>query len=178
MALIPLYHVIADEVPVSSAASIMMGSFVKLSGTATAPVIIQATGVASEIAYGVAGDTKNTSTPGIPSTNPAHIGVDGTEVKFTNRVSDPYDETRASGKITVYHSGGKFATDQYDTTLTYAPGEPLYVGAAGKLQNVNAGSGQIVGRVVSEGAYMSGVPGIDINGDISLGDYLIFKLVI
>ena len=84
----------------------------------------------------------------------------------------------ASAMMTVYHSNGKFATDQYDTTGTYVPGAALYVGASGKLQTTDAGSAQIVGRVVSEGDYPSGVPGTDVNGDISLGDYLVFKLIV
>lgn len=174
MALIPLFHIVADELPVNSSATIAMGSFVKLNTTGE---VVQATGAASEYAYGISGDNKGT-TASLPTTNGALIGLQTSKEAFVNRVSDPTDETKASAKITVYHSGGKFASDQYDEDLTYTPGEALYVGASGKLQNTDAGSGQVVARVVSEGAYMSGVPGVDTNGDISLGDYLVFKLVI
>lgn len=174
MALIPLFHVVADEIAVDSSADITMGSMVKLDATSGA--VVQATGAASEYSFGIAGDTKS-NTPGMPSTNGALIGNQSTKSKFVNRVTDGLsDETKASAKITVYHSGGKFATDQYDTTATYTPGAALYVGANGKLQPTSAGSSQIVGRVVEEGPYGSGVPGTDINGDISLGDYLVFKL--
>lgn len=176
MALIPRFHVVADELPVDASAEIIMGSFVKLD---TDGEIVQATGAASEYAFGVAGDTKSASTSGMPSTNSAVIGAAGSSQSFVNRVSDGLsDETKASALITVYHSGGKFATDQYDTTGTYVPGAALYVGADGKLQTSDAGSGQIVARVVSEGAYPSGVPGVDVDGDITLGDYLVFKMVI
>lgn len=176
MALIPRYHVVADYLPVNSAAEILMGSFVKLDADG---YVVQATGAASEYAFGVAGDTKSASTASIPSTNDAVLGAGGTSQAFVNRVSDGLtDETKASAQITVYHSGGKFATDQYDTTGTYVPGSALYVGASGQLQTADAGSGQIVARVVSEGAYPSGVPGTDVDGDITLGDYLVFKLVI
>ena len=57
-------------------------------------------------------------------------------------------------------------------------GTYMYVGASGKLQTSDAGSGQIVARTISEGPYPSGVPGTDVNGDITLGDYLVFKMVI
>jgi len=175
MALIPLFHVVADEIDVDSSAEIIMGSMVKLDGTSGA--VVQATGAASEYSFGIAGDTKSSSTSGMPSTNGALVGNQTTKQSFVNRVSDGLtDETKASAKMTIYHSGGKFATDQYDTTASYAPGAALYVGAAGILQPTSAGSSQIVGRVIEEGPYGSGVPGTDINGDISLGDYLVFKL--
>ena len=176
MALIPRFHVVADELPVRSDAEIIMGSFVKLN---TDGEVVQATGAASEYAYGVAGDTKSPNTSGMPTTNQAVLGASGTSQSFVNRATDGLtDETKASAKMTIYHSGGKFATDQYDAAGTYVPGAALYIGANGKLQTSDAGSGQIVARVVSEGPYPSGVPGVDVNGDITLGDYLVFKLVI
>jgi hypothetical protein len=176
MALIPRYHVVADYLPVLSTAEIIMGSFVKFDADG---FIVQATGAAQEYAYGIAGDTKSSSTSGMPSTNDAILGAGGVSQSFVNRVSDGLtDETKASAKMTVYHSGGKFATDQYDTTGSYVPGAALYVGANGKLQTSDAGSGQIVARTVSEGPFPSGVPGIDTDGDITLGDYLVFKMVI
>jgi len=174
MALIPRFHVVADELPVNADTEIIMGAFVKLN---TDGEVVVATGAVSEYAFGIAGDTKSADTSGIPSTNDAVLGAAGTSQAFVNRVSDGLtDETKASAKMTIYHSGGKFATDQYDTDGTYVPGAALYVGALGKLQTSDAGSGQIVGRVISEGAYASGVPGVDTDGDITLGDYLIFKL--
>jgi hypothetical protein len=176
MALIPLYHVVADSIDVDSSAEIIMGSMVKIDNDGE---VVQATGAPGEYSFGIAGDTKSASVSGMPSTNGALIGNQTTKSSFVNRVSDGLtDETKASAKMTIYHSGGKFATDQYDKTANYTPGAPLYPGANGKLQPTSAGSGQIVGYVVSEGAYQSGVPGTDINGDISLGDYLVFKLVV
>ena len=172
MALVPRYHVVADELPIYSGANVTMGSVVTLDSEGR---VVQAT--PSDDALGLAGDTKDQSTPGIPSTNPAHLGVGGEEIKFTNRVSDPIDETRASAEMTVYHSGGKFATDQYDMTQSYTPMDDLYFDASGQITNVNTGSG-IIGKVITEGEFMSGVPGTDINGDISLGDFLTFKLTV
>lgn len=174
MALIPLFHVIADEFGIDSNAEVIMGEFVKFD-SATG-LLVKATGAVSERAIGLAGDTKSSSTSGMPTLNGALIGMQTTKSTFVNRVSDGLtDETKASAKMTVYHSGGKFATNMYDTTDSFLPGAPLYIGTSG-LQSTDGGSGQIVGYVVSEGAYPSGVPGTDVNGDISLGDYLVFIL--
>jgi len=173
MALIPLQHVIADELGVDSSAEILMGSFVKID---TDGELVQATGAGSENAIGIAGDTKSTSTSSLPTTNGAIIGSSNVSTSFVNRVSDAFDETKASAMMTVYYAGGRFATDQYDSAASYTPGGALYVGAAGKLQPTDAGSGQVVGRVVSVGEFPSGVPGTDVNGDISLGEYLTFIL--
>jgi len=174
MALIPLFHVVADHFPTASD-EILMGSFVKFDSSGA---VVNADGTASEYAVGVAGDTQSDSTASLPTTNGALIGNQTTKSAFVNRVSDSYDETKASARMTVYHSGGKFATDQYDTTASYTPGAALYVGADGKLQPTSAGSSQIVGRVVTEGDFPSGVPGIDVDGDITLGDYLTFILTV
>jgi hypothetical protein len=175
MALIPLFHVVADEFPVSSD-EMIMGSFVKFD---TSGNVTNADGTASEWAIGIAGDTKSDSVSGIPSTNGAIIGNKTTKEAFVNRVSDGLtDETKASQLMTVYHSGGKFATDQYDATASYVPGDALYVGADGALQPTSAGSSQIVGRVVKEGDFPSGVPGVDVDGDITLGEYLTFILLV
>jgi hypothetical protein len=172
MALVELYHVVADIYPVDSAASITEGNVVMQNPSGN---IVLATSASGTIALGIAGDNKlNTGTSS---------GLPGAKPYWQNRVSDPmFDETAASGKITVYHSGGKFATDQYDTTiLDYAIGDALYSTAAGKLSNdpVGGGNAQVIGYLVGlPGPYMSGVPGTDINGDMSLGNYLVFKLII
>jgi hypothetical protein len=132
----------------------------------------------STFIYGVAGDTKTAlSTAGIPSTNDSVIGASNNTKGFVNRVSDPYDESQASGMMTVYHAGGKFATDQYNTALTYVPGEPLYVDANGLYSNAVSASGVIVGYVLTEGEYPTGVPGITIDQDTSFGTFLTFKMV-
>jgi len=172
MALIPLYHVVADYIDVDANETITMGQWVKMAADGELELVDNA----ADDVYGIAGDTKSDSTPGIPSTNPATIGASNVDTKFTNRVSDPYDETKASGKMTVYHSGGKFATDQFEAD-SFAPADKLYVSANGKLTTTSGGGPQ-VGVVVSFGDYPSGVPGIDVNGDITLGEYLVFKMVL
>jgi hypothetical protein len=169
MALIEKYHVIADHYPVATGETIIEGMFGKLNSSGE---VVLATGAASEVAIGVCGDTKSTSTSGLPTTNASSMG------SFVNRVSDNFDETRASGRMTVYHSGGVFATNQYEA-LTFAVNEALYVSSNGKLKNTASTSGQIVGYVTkAPAAYDSGVPGTDINGSLTLGNYMEFKLVV
>lgn len=175
MALIEKWFVIADHYPVATGQEIIEGMMVKLDATGA---IVLADGGASEVCLGVAADTKSTSTSGLPSTNPAYIGAPANSQQLVNRVSDFYDETKASGRMTVYHDGGVFASNQYETG-SYAVNDALYVSANGKLTNVASASAQIVGRVVKvPGPYDSGVPGIDINGSISLGSYLEYNQVI
>jgi len=175
MALVEIYHVVADFYPVNSAADIVEGMFVQLNSSGEAAL---ATGGASTKTLGIAGDTKS-SAPGLPKVG---AGISGGSDSFVNRVSDPFvDETSASGKMTVYHSGGKFATDQYDDGVSYTVGADLFVGSDGKLTTTSSANSQVVATVVEvPGPYPSGVPGTSsgLNGDLSLGTYLVFKLVI
>jgi hypothetical protein len=111
------------------------------------------------------------------------MGAWGDAARFTqNRVADNYNETLASGKMTVYHSGGEFWTDMYETenynantaVTSYVPGRVLYTslassgaGIAGDVEDDNGGrfttengSGFIV-AVCLQGPlnYPNGVPG-------------------
>ena len=125
-----------------------------------------------EVVIGVAGDTKSTSVSGLPTTNASSMGA------FVNRVSDTFDETKASGRMTVYQNGGVFATNEYEATGIVV-NSPLYVSTNGKLTITPSLSAQIVAYcTVAPGPYESGVPGTDINGSMSLGNYLEFKMVI
>lgn len=174
MALIEEFHVVADHYPVdSSVTDLIEGMFVMLNSSGNA---IKATGAANTRALGVSGDTKSTSISGLPSTNNSSQGA------FVNRVSDSFDETKASGRITVYHSGGKFASNQYETAPVQAyalggVGQLLYVSANAKLTSDASANAQIVATLTAlPGPFASGVPGIDINGSITLGNYIEFKL--
>jgi len=179
MALIPLYFVVADHIAVEPGQEIIEGDFVKLNNDGE--VVICDT--AGELPYGVAGDTKSTSVSGLPSINDATIeaGDDGVEPQtkpFVNRVSDSFDETKASGRITVYHSGGKFATDQIGT-IVGNPGHVLYVNVSGKLTTTSAGAANIIAIMTKAPAdWPSGVPGTDVHGSMSLGTYMEYKLLI
>lgn len=175
MALIEKWFVIADHYGVAAGEEIVEGMMIKLDPTGA---IVLATGAASEVCLGVAADTKSTSTAGLPSTNPAYIGAPANSQQLVNRVSDMFDETKASGRMTVYHNGGVFASNMYEQAV-YNINDPLYVSANGKLTSVASASAQVVGRVVKvPGPYASGVPGMDVDGSISLGNYLEYNQVI
>lgn len=176
MALIEKFHIVADHYPVASGSEIIEGMFVKLNASGE---VVLADGSSGETALGVAGDTKSTSVSGLPTTNDSSQGA------FVNRVSDTFDETKASGRMTVYHSGGAFASNQYETedsgmsAITYAVNDSLYVSAAGKLTQEASASLQVVALLTKvPGPFDSGVPGIDINGSLTLGDYMEWKLLI
>lgn len=99
-----------------------------------------------------------------------------------NRVENYFDETAASGKMTVYTGSGRFATDQFVTGASYVPGEKLYSNGSGKFTRTDPGSGRVVGYVL-EVAHEepSGVPGADspaVSGSMSLGTYLTVQLSI
>ena len=101
-----------------------------------------------------------------------------------NRVSDMFDETLSSGKVTVYFGGGEFFTDQFETVnggspIDYNPGDDLFLSANGILTNVGTtGTNARVGLLVENPkAYPSGVPGTDTaDGSLSLGTYLHFVM--
>ena len=155
MALIPKYHVIA-AVHDRSTDVIIQGMFVYQD--ATTGQVKRADETTLDV-LGVAGDSKSLS---------PDSGMPGAYEGWQNRASDSFDETKASRKMTVYESGGEFATDQFEADVETADiGDPLYVSHAGKLMATPAA--QIVARLTrAAGAYPSGVPGTDINGDMAL----------
>ena len=154
MALIPKYHVIA-AVHDRSTDVIIQGMFVYLDPTTG--TVKRADNNTTEV-LGVAGDSKSLS---------PDSGMPGAYEGWQNRASDSFDETKASRKMTVYESGGEFATDQFEADVETADiGDPLYVSHAGKLTNTGT---TVVARLTrAAGAYPSGVPGTDINGDMAL----------
>ena len=195
MALIEEYHLVADMYPIhaapSAAEEIIEGMFVALESDGTA---VTADG-AVDWAIGVAGDSSENSTGHTQWT--ADMTIRGT-ADFTdpnnpdfvashrataNRVSDFFDETLASGKITVYTGGGRFSTDQYVASeeSDFDPSDKLYVGTGanvGLLTVTASTQKQVVGICVkAPSAYPSGVPGTDVEGSMSLGTYLSFQLV-
>jgi hypothetical protein len=104
--------------------------------------------------------------------------------RFTSvRVSDFYNETLASGKMSVYTGSGRFGTDQYvlADSWTGKQGAPVYSNASG-LFTLTQGSARQVGFVVAPPAnYPSGVPGADVpvaDGSMSLGTFLQVSLSI
>lgn len=95
-----------------------------------------------------------------------------------NRVSDMFNETIASGKITVYFGSGKFATDQFAGGDNFYPGRALYSTSGGIITTTAGSNGlsRVIGFVAAAPAeYPSGVPGVDspsVDNSMSLGRYL------
>jgi len=161
MALIEKFHVVAAERPVAANQTIHEGQIVSLDTTGS--VVLCGVG-GYNIPYGIAGDTQSTSASYMP----------GVVAGWQNRVSDYMDETKASAKMTVYHSGGEFATDQLAanvTALATVTLQALYA-SNGMLDTVDQSNGTTypVARLLTiPGSYPSGVPGTDLNGDQALG---------
>jgi hypothetical protein len=193
MALIPIYHVVADYFSVDPdwTTPIVEGHVVRLTGDGDQSFVNLATTTSS---IGINADTLSNTTAGTPYAANLVIGAYGpiqnptAKTRSTeNRVSDMFNETLASGEMTVYHAGGKFASDIYETIdtsdapITYAVGDPLYSSANGKLTNENFGSAaRRIGQcVLVPQEYPSGVPGTATpDGSTSLGVYLTFILEI
>ena len=155
MALIEKFHVVAAERVVATGETIKEGQIVSLNSDGE--VVIQST--TNPTPYGLAGDTKSNLASYMPGINSG----------WQNRVSDYFDETKASGKMTVYHSGGEFATDQFAANVATAAIMTALYGVNGLLETSSSMSNVVVARLVqSADTYPSGVPGIDINGDQAL----------
>jgi len=176
MALIVEYHVVADQYLVGATA-ISAGMLVELDA---ANLVIPVDAIAAVNCIGVAGDSAlNAEGQTTAYSAQTVIGADGGGTRWTeNRVSDFYDETTASQKCTVYNGGGKFwvSTDLLDTgNLTPTVGQVYGTGTTGgdgSWLAANAIAGVTVAIAVGGvQAYPSGVPGTDIDGSISLGNY-------
>ena len=178
MALVEKYHVVAAVRPVNADATIKEGQVVALNGDGE--VVLQGAGVPE--AYGIAGDTKNTSASSMP----------GVSSGWQNRVSDYFDESKASSKMTVYHSGGEFATDMFSANVDGTPAtQPWLYARNGYLDTLdqdgetvaNVGCQVVAQLTQAAGSYPSGVPGVDVTGDMELAGanaagYIEFKLMI
>ena len=195
MALVEKYHVVATQFDVDpNSLEIKEGMLVALN--AANGVRRVTTGDAGKV-LGVAGDTFSTGASALPGVGTGYISG-GNTVSFQNRVSDGFDETKASGKITVYHSGGEFATDMFVDSNMEASDVGAYLvadEATGTLQYGGTDLGELLAPetgpstppvamlVKAAGTYPSGVPGVDLNGDIALGganssQYIEFKLLV
>ena len=182
MALVEKYHVVASVYDVdSSTEDIKEGMFVALTANGVRRVT---TGDDGKV-LGVAGDTKSDSASAMPGVGTGYISG-GNTVNFQNRVSDYFDETKASGRITVYSGGGEFATDQWVTIVAADIGKYLKVSESTgtlTLDGVAKSADSVAMLTGAPGSYPSGVPGVDINGDIALGgdnsnQYIEFKLLV
>jgi hypothetical protein len=133
---------------------------------------------------GLAGDSLSDEYKTTAYSTDLIISPTGKKRYTSNRVSDMFNETLASGKMTVYFGSGKFATDQYAVSDTYVQGSPVYATAGGKLA-ASAGTGSLARQVGYVAAvpteFPSGVPGVDsptVEMSMSLGKFLTFYLSI
>jgi hypothetical protein len=185
MALIEIYHVVADQYAIDgSSETIVEGMLVSLNGASGVRRVT--TGDDNKV-IGIAGDTTAASASG-------YAGLPGVYSGWQNRVSDSFNETKASAKLTVYHSGGKFATDQFVSGTTAAADVGKFLiadegtgtlkyGGTDQGTLFTAGTPAIAVLTKGEGSYPSGVPGVDLNGDMALkgantNQYIEFKLLI
>ena len=179
MALIVEQHVVADMYPVGDTA-IQAGMLVAMDPTAGTGVIIPATTALQDSVIGIAGDSMLT-TAGQTTAYSAQVTVgasdaDTARTRWTaNRVSDAYDETLASGKITVYNGGGKFWISENLVTdiATIVPGDGLTADDGGmwEEEDDNSQGEQVALCVGVPAVYPSGVPGTDTtDGSIALAN--------
>jgi hypothetical protein len=182
MALIEIYTLVTDQLPVdnASAAEIIEGQCVSLNADGTARHSLN-----GEVVYGIAADTKSNTQTGTPYHADLVMGADGNLARSSqNRVSDAFNETGASGLISVFTgAGSKFATDQFEPTRVdnLTPGTVVYSSDNGLLTDQDASAlGFVVGVVAAApAAYPSGVPGIDApDNNMTLGTYVTFKLLV
>jgi len=179
MALIVEYHVIADMYPVSSE-PIKAGMIVTLNSSGQ--VVPAPTGTASPqvSAIGIAGDSSLASEAQTTAYSAeVVIGANGAGKRWTeNRVSDFYDETKASQKITVYNGGGKFwiSEDLFDapTAVTYGTALGISGSTKGEWEDTTVTNDDICAISVGvKTAYDSGVPGTTTtDGSMSLGNFI------
>ena len=180
MALIERYIVVAaGDRSVASGETIKEGQIVSLNGDGE--VVLQ--GALAAVPYGIAGDTKNTARSSMPGID---MGVPpaGAGQSWQNRVSDYFDETKSSGKMTVYHSGGEFWTDMFTANVTSSIAPMTALTAENGMLNSGAdtqSSGMVARLLEGPTTVMSGVPGTDVNGDQALtsennNEYVLIKL--
>ena len=183
MALIEVFHVTASNVSISPNVStdIPQGLLVQLSNTHPyegEPERCDGDST-TQMPFGIAGDSRSTGTTSYSAESGSALSRDpkntlegalitgayGIAQRYTqNRVADGYNEVMASGKMTIYHSGGEFWTDQYEivesngTTLcSYFPGLCLFASGVEssstiiqKNVNLESETSQMKGRFTDE----------------------------
>ncbi len=232
MGLIEVFHVAASQYPIdtANATDIPQGRLVSLDANGQVTLADANTGTVvggDPLTVGIAGDSRSDGTTSFTpeSGSPLNVqqgitkatalsgslilGAYGDSQRFTqNRVADNFNEVLASGKMTVYHSGGEFWTDQFETTqdtggaaTTFTPGTAVFASRAGTATNQGLFSDQVVAdsvngesalvaiAVTSPTGYPSGVPGTGPNAvgfsalpeggnSLSWGNFLHIKLTI
>lgn len=181
--ILPLQHSVLDAFPVdptfvvNSTNRILAGSVVGLNAGGKLARTSTTVG-----ALGLAGDSASDEYKTTAYSAEVIVSPTGAKRWTSSRLSDHYNETLASGLMSVYFGTGKFATDQYVASDTYTPGVAVYANAAGQL-TATAGSGSLARRVgfVAEAPrlYSSGVDGVDapsVDNSMALGTFLTIHL--
>jgi hypothetical protein len=191
MSLVVYHQTIADNFDVdpnyftdSGSVGILAGTLVGLNTspfTPTTGYAVPASGAlnAASAPVGLAGDSIESTYKTTAYSAQVVISGSGATAWTQNNVANYFNETLASGKITVYTVGGVFATDQYVGNTLYVPGMALYAASGtntGLFTTVDPGGGRRVGYVKAAPAQIpSGVPGSgsnSVNGSLALGTYL------
>ena len=165
--LIEVYHVVADQYPVSaSEANIEAGNVVAINSDGE----MELAGNNATNVIGLAGDAKGVEGPTTDYSKQIIIGAGNTDMYTQNRVSDFYNETLGSDMITVYNSGGKFyiSDDIFSNASNVNPGDHLDPADGGALVVDGTPDVDIAVAVGSASGYPSGVPGTDIDGHMEL----------
>lgn len=209
MALFEVFHVVASEIMIDptdadQVGDIPQGSLVTLDANGYV-TMLNAVDSNPPYCIGIAGDSRSQGTTSYTAESGQPLAtladplkgalVIGSAVGATparrytqNRVSDYYNEVLASGKMTVYHSGGEFWSDIYDSTVTYVPASPVYMSDTlpGHFTSTVIAN-HIVGICLNEPtAYPSGVPGTETGftqlpeggNSLSFGNFLKVKLLV
>lgn len=191
MALIEVYHTIASMFPVDpnydpvanpitegQLVRVDTNGFVQIANTTSVNNVV---GLAGDSISTVGSNTNASNNNVVRGNGPFAaniiIGSNGATRWTQNRVSDLFNETKGSGKLTVYMGVGEFWTDQYASGQTWTPGSPAYTDGTGRLTTTLAGSARKVGMVLDGPTdYPSGVPGITVKGSMTLGKFVHFSL--
>jgi hypothetical protein len=198
MALIVLQHTVVDnfdvdpEFEVTSSNRILAGTLVGLDSSGFV-ALAGNNGSSGVQPLGIAGDSLSDEYKTTPYSAELIVGrgvKSGSSYlapkRYTsNRVSDFFNETLSSGKMSVYTGSGRFATDQFVVTDPWsgASGAKVYSNASGKFTTSTGTSARAVGYILKEPSeYSSGVPGTDSptagEGSMSLGSFLQIQLSI
>ena len=184
MALIVAFHTVATQLA-TTATDITEGMGVELGGAGVRRKV-----TTSAHTFGIAGDSAKSTGPNKPYGASLVVNSAGGTRATQNRVSDFFNETVGSGKITVYTGIGEFYTDQYNSAETFTAGTALYsANATGKMTATSTSNGNKIGTVIAPAAaYPSGIPGVDdfgvsgvtsaVDGSLSLGTFLRFSLMV
>ena len=226
MALIEVFHVVASQYPIQTASTtdIPQGRLITKDANGEVVLALEAATSTATWPIGIAGDSRSDGTTsftpesgsplnqqdGLTKTTDLEgsliLGAYGDAQRFTqNRVADNFNEVLASGKMTVYHSGGEFWTDQFEVTsgagaTVFTPGSVVQTSTT--AANIGMFTDEVTAAALADAndhtvglaltsptGYPSGVPGTGPNAvgfqalpeggnSLSWGNFLHIKLTL